>query len=144
MNPETKANFATETAGLNDGDEGGKFVFHTAGQHWTVARYKADYQASLEARHFSAMFSDGHKETMLERRGFRRDVEMDAWERRWNALKLWCPEYISPVGPFDTPFEHHGHELENLRTSRQLISRVADFRRMSFEFVCFTRPHELL
>lgn len=88
------------------------------------------------------MFSTRRLKTMVRRRNSRRDTDISAWERRWNAMKLRCLEYISKTGPIDIPFVCHDQKLQSLLNMRQLIARVADFRPMGyFELVCFKWPY---
>lgn len=82
---------------------------------------------------------------MFDHRGSRHDTDIGACERSWNDLKIWCPGYISPVGPLNLPFVGHTHELQYLRNLWQLIARADHFGRMSdLELECIKRRFDLL
>lgn len=87
----TGADVVTE-AGIRHGeDKDGKLVLHSGYQDWTIFHYKAYYPTSLDTWRFSAMFPDGRNKKMFDRRGSRHGADIGAWEKRWNALKVWCP-----------------------------------------------------
>lgn len=60
-------------------------------------------------------------------------------------MRSLCPVYISPNGPYETPFVSHDNELDYLRSWWHFISREGDFRRMSdFKRICFNRLYDRL
>lgn len=73
----------TSHAAKCNSDNGlGASVLHSCCPSLTVGLYKADYPASLDARCFRAILSDLRNRTMFDRRGSRRDTDIDAWEWR--------------------------------------------------------------
>lgn len=62
----TGSGVATETLRRTGDDESAEPDLHPFGQDWTGAPYKADYPTSLDARRFSAMFSDRRNKAMFD------------------------------------------------------------------------------
>lgn len=127
-----------DAAVRTDNDKSYVLTLHSACQNWTVHQYRTDYLTSLDARRFSAMFSDGRKKVMFNRRGIRRDTDVGTWERRENTNNSWRPGCISPIGPFGMPLVRRDRKLDYLRNLRKVLARSGNFVRMSdFELMCF-------
>lgn len=112
------ARIAMETAIRNGDGDGDELVLLSGCQDLTAATFKVDYPTSLDERRFDGIFSDGRNKAMFDRPGSRREMDMVAWERRWNEMNLWFSGYISPTGPLDVRFVRRDHELDNLRSLR--------------------------
>lgn len=77
-----------------------------------MAQCKTDYHTSSDAMRFSVVLTDWRNKEMFDQRGTRRDTDIGARERRWNAIKSRCSGYISQIGSFDIPFMRHHHDFE--------------------------------
>lgn len=66
VNVGTSVGVIAEVRRRSGDDKSGEFVSHPVVQDWKAARYKVDYLSSVDARHFSAMFFDGHNKAMFD------------------------------------------------------------------------------
>lgn len=97
----------------------------------------------LDARWFSAMFSNDRNATMYDRRSVKRDTDISSWNRRWQVLLSYRPHCVNPVGTLDMPVVCHEDESTYVLYLVALVDHAVTVRCvMGLEARCLEWPYE--
>lgn len=91
---------------MPEGGSAAATVLRSDDVDWSVTECKSKYADYFEVRRFNAMFSDGRKSIVYDRRAVKRDTDTGGCFSRRQVLLSFCSGYVDPIGSIDMPMVH--------------------------------------